>query len=174
MTVAFLFPGQGPRAKACFISSRSTPRSHGRSSEASECPRPGYRVLSIMPVALRSTAAVQQALLIAGRATARALMAEHVHPACRRRHVDRCLWRGRRLRYALLCRCPAARPSARRADADGLPERLWPRRHRGPRRGPRGRHRGADPDRRVSGLRFQHQCAPPDRRRRERCGARLR
>jgi malonate decarboxylase epsilon subunit len=80
MTVAFLFPGQG---------AQSTGLLHRlpQHAEVSRTIEEASRILGLDVVALdnaealRSTAAVQEALLIAGIATARALMAEHVRPA---------------------------------------------------------------------------------------------
>jgi malonate decarboxylase epsilon subunit len=80
MTVAFLFPGQG---------SQSAGLLH-HLPQHSEVTRTIHEASAILDLdldsldsaeALRSTAAVQTALLIAGVATARALMAEQVHPA---------------------------------------------------------------------------------------------
>jgi malonate decarboxylase epsilon subunit len=80
MTVAFLFPGQG---------SQSAGLLHHLPQHA-EVTRTIHEAGDVLGVdlgsldtaeTLRSTAAVQQALLIAGVATARALMAEGVHPA---------------------------------------------------------------------------------------------
>ncbi len=80
MTVAFLFPGQG---------SQSAGLLH-HLPQHSEVARTIHEASDVLGLdldrldnaeALRSTAAVQTALLIAGVATARALMAEQVHPA---------------------------------------------------------------------------------------------
>jgi malonate decarboxylase epsilon subunit len=80
MTIAFLFPGQG---------SQSAGLLH-RLPQHSEVTRTLHEASAVLGIdldsfdnakALRSTAAVQQALLIAGVATARALMAEQVRPA---------------------------------------------------------------------------------------------
>jgi malonate decarboxylase epsilon subunit len=80
MTVAFLFPGQG---------SQSAGLLH-QLPEHAEVTRTIHEASAILGLdldnldsaaALASTAAVQTALLIAGVATARALMAEQVHPA---------------------------------------------------------------------------------------------
>jgi malonate decarboxylase epsilon subunit len=80
MTIAFLFPGQG---------SQSAGLLH-HLPQHSEVTRTIHEASAVLGLdldsldnaeALRSTAAVQTALLIAGVATARALMAEHVHPA---------------------------------------------------------------------------------------------
>jgi malonate decarboxylase epsilon subunit len=80
MTVAFLFPGQG---------SQSAGLLH-RLPQHAEVTRTIHEASTVLGLdigaidnaeALRSTAAVQQALLIAGVATVRALMAEQVHPA---------------------------------------------------------------------------------------------
>jgi malonate decarboxylase epsilon subunit len=79
MTVAFLFPGQG---------SQSAGLLH-RLPQHTEVIRTLHEASDVLGLdrdsldnaeALRSTAAVQQALLIAGVATARALMAEQVRP----------------------------------------------------------------------------------------------
>src|SRR5277367_811116 len=79
MTVAFLFPGQG---------SQSAGQLH-HLPQHSEVTRTIHEASAVLGLdlgtldtaeALHSTAAVQQALLIAGVATARALMAEQVHP----------------------------------------------------------------------------------------------
>jgi malonate decarboxylase epsilon subunit len=80
MTVAFLFPGQG---------SQSAGLLH-RLPQHAEVTRTIHEAIAVLgrdiraldnAQALRSTAAVQETLLIAGVATARALMAEQVHPA---------------------------------------------------------------------------------------------
>jgi malonate decarboxylase epsilon subunit len=79
MTVAFLFPGQGAQSAGLL---HDLPH-----AEVSRTIDEASRILGLDVAALdsadalRSTAAVQEALLIAGVATARALMAEHVHPA---------------------------------------------------------------------------------------------
>jgi malonate decarboxylase epsilon subunit len=80
MTVAFLFPGQGSQGAGLLH----------QLSQHSEVTRTLHEASAVLGLdiaaldsaeALKSTAAVQQALLIAGVATARALMAEQVHPA---------------------------------------------------------------------------------------------
>ncbi len=79
MTVAFLFPGQGSQSAGLL---HQLPRH----TEVTRTIHEASDVLGLdldsldNAEALRSTAAVQTALLIAGVATARALMAEHVHP----------------------------------------------------------------------------------------------
>ena len=171
MTVAFVFPGQGAQSVGLLHHLPQHPEVTRTIKEASDVLGVDIAALDNAE-ALHSTVAVQSALLIAGVATARALIAEHVRPAAARRHVDRRLWRGGCLWHVVLCRCLAARPSAWRVDAGSLPGRLWPRRHRGPRRSPRGTHCRGNPDRSVSRLHLQHQWAPADRRRRDRCRAR--
>jgi malonate decarboxylase epsilon subunit len=80
MTVAFLFPGQGSQSPG-FLH-HLPPH-----SEVTRTIREASAVLGLdidaldNAKALHSTAAVQQALLIAGVATARALIAEQAHPA---------------------------------------------------------------------------------------------
>jgi malonate decarboxylase epsilon subunit len=80
MTVAFLFPGQGSQSAGLL---HQLPRH----AEVTRTIREASDVLGLDPdsidtaESLRSTAAVQTALLIAGVATARALMAEQVRPA---------------------------------------------------------------------------------------------
>jgi malonate decarboxylase epsilon subunit len=80
MTVAFLFPGQGSQSAGLL---HQLPQH----AEVTRTIREASDVLGLDPdsidtaESLRSTAAVQTALLIAGVATARALMAERVHPA---------------------------------------------------------------------------------------------
>jgi malonate decarboxylase epsilon subunit len=80
MTVAFLFPGQGSPSAGLL---HHLPRH----SEVARTIHEASDVLGLdldrldNAEALRSTGAVQTALLIAGVATARALMAERVHPA---------------------------------------------------------------------------------------------
>src|ERR1700733_5814833 len=79
MTVGFLFPGQGAQSAGLL---HDLPQH----DEVSRTIEDASRILALDVAALdnadalRSTAAVQEALLIAGVATARALMAEHVHP----------------------------------------------------------------------------------------------
>lgn len=80
MTIAFLFPGQGAQSEG-FL--HQLPR-HAEVSrtieEASDVLGVDVEALDSSE-ALHSTASVQPALLIAGVATARALIAEQVHPA---------------------------------------------------------------------------------------------
>jgi malonate decarboxylase epsilon subunit len=80
MTVAFLFPGQGSQSAGLFH----------HLPQHSEVTRTIHEASDVLGLdldrldnaeALASTAAVQIALLIAGVATARTLMAEQVHPA---------------------------------------------------------------------------------------------
>ena len=80
MTVAFLFPGQGAQSAGLL---HDLPQHAEVSRTIDEASRIlGLDVATLDSAdALRSTAAVQEALLIAGVATARALMADHVHPA---------------------------------------------------------------------------------------------
>ncbi|MGO8672367.1 MAG: ACP S-malonyltransferase, partial [Capsulimonadaceae bacterium] len=80
MMVAFLFPGQGAQVEGLLHQLLEHPEVARTIEEASEALGLGVDALDSAEV-LRSTAVVQQALLIAGVATARALMAEHVHPA---------------------------------------------------------------------------------------------
>ena len=132
----------------------------------------GTSAPSIMPRHWHSTAAVQPALLIAGVATARALMAEQVSPA---------FVGGMSVGAfgaAVICGAFSFTDAlplvqhARGNHAGGLPERLRTGRHRRARRNLRAKHCGAYSDGSVARLRFQHQCVPADRRRREWCGAR--
>ena len=80
MTVAFLFPGQGAQSEGLL---HELPQH----SEVTRTIKEARDVLGVDIAALdnaetlRSTVAVQPALLIAGVATARALMAEHIYPA---------------------------------------------------------------------------------------------
>jgi malonate decarboxylase epsilon subunit len=80
MTVAFLFPGQGAQSAGLL---HRLPQHAEVSRTIEEASRILGRDVAALDnaEALRSTAAVQEALLIAGVATARALMAEHVPPA---------------------------------------------------------------------------------------------
>ena len=80
MTIAFLFPGQGAQREGLL---------HQLPQHA-EVTRTIHEANAVLGLefysldnaeSLRSTAAVQTALLIAGVATARALIAEQVHPA---------------------------------------------------------------------------------------------
>jgi malonate decarboxylase epsilon subunit len=80
MMVAFLFPGQGAQVEGLLHQLPEHPEVTRTIEEASEALGLDIDALDSAE-ALRSTAVVQQALLIAGVATARALMAEHVHPA---------------------------------------------------------------------------------------------
>jgi malonate decarboxylase epsilon subunit len=80
MTVAFLFPGQG--AQSAGLLHRLPQHAEVSRTIEEACRILGLDVAALDNAeALRSTAAVQEALLIAGVATARALMAEHVRPA---------------------------------------------------------------------------------------------
>jgi malonate decarboxylase epsilon subunit len=79
MTVAFLFPGQGAQREGML---RHLPQ-HAEVERTIEeaCDVLGHDLEALDGAkAMRSTASVQQALLIAGVATARALMAEYVGP----------------------------------------------------------------------------------------------
>ena len=80
MTVAFLFPGQGAQSAGLL---HRLPQHAEVSRTIEEASRILGRDVTALDnaEALRSTGAVQEALLIAGVATARALMAEHVRPA---------------------------------------------------------------------------------------------
>ncbi|MGA7502253.1 MAG: acyltransferase domain-containing protein, partial [Isosphaeraceae bacterium] len=80
MMVAFLFPGQGAQVEGLLHQLPEHPEVTRTIEEASEALGLDIDALDSAE-ALRSTAVVQQALLIAGVATARALMAEHVQPA---------------------------------------------------------------------------------------------
>ncbi len=80
MMVAFLFPGQGAQVEGLLHQLPEHPEVTRTIEEASEALGLDIDALDSAE-ALRSTAVVQQALLIAGVATARALVAEHVHPA---------------------------------------------------------------------------------------------
>jgi malonate decarboxylase epsilon subunit len=80
MTIAFLFPGQGAQNEGLLHQLPQHPEVTRTIEEASDILGLDVRALDDAE-ALRSTAAVQPALLIAGVATVRALMAEHVHPA---------------------------------------------------------------------------------------------
>ncbi len=80
MMVAFLFPGQGAQVEGLLHQLPEHPEVMRTIEEASEALGLDIDALDSAE-ALRSTAVVQQALLIAGVATARALMAEHVQPA---------------------------------------------------------------------------------------------
>ena len=80
MTIAFLFPGQGAQSDGLLHQLPQHAEATRTIEEASDIL--GIDVLALDNAeALRSTAAVQQALLIAGVAIARALMSEQVHPA---------------------------------------------------------------------------------------------
>jgi malonate decarboxylase epsilon subunit len=80
MTIAFLFPGQGAQSVGLLHHLSKHPEVTRTVDEAREVL--GYEIAALDNAeSLRSTAAVQQALLIAGVATARALVAEQVHPA---------------------------------------------------------------------------------------------
>lgn len=79
MTVAFLFPGQGAQSEGLLHRLPQHAEVARTIAEASEIL--GQDLLALDdPQALRSTAAVQLVLLVAGVATARALTAEHVRP----------------------------------------------------------------------------------------------
>ncbi len=80
MTVAFLFPGQGSQSAGLLHQLPQHSEVTRTIDEASAVLGLDIAALDTAE-ALKSTAAVQQALLIAGVATARALMAEQVHPA---------------------------------------------------------------------------------------------
>jgi malonate decarboxylase epsilon subunit len=78
MTVAFLFPGQGAQSEGLLHRLPQHAEVTRTIKEATDVL--GFDVSALDNArALDSTAVVQQALLIAGVATARALMAEHVH-----------------------------------------------------------------------------------------------
>jgi malonate decarboxylase epsilon subunit len=79
MTVAFLFPGQGAQSEGMLHHLPEHAEVTRTIREASDILRLDMSALDNAEV-LRSTVAVQPALLIAGVATARALIAEHVHP----------------------------------------------------------------------------------------------
>ncbi len=80
MTVAFLFPGQGAQDEGLLGRLPPHPEVTRTLEEAAGVPGMDVAVLDTAG-AMRSTAAVQPALLIAGVAAARALMAEGVRPA---------------------------------------------------------------------------------------------
>ena len=80
MTVAFLFPGQGAQSEGLLHQLPQHAEVTRTLAEASAALGLDVGALDNAE-ALRSTAAVQTTLLIAGVATARALMADHVHPA---------------------------------------------------------------------------------------------
>src|SRR5271154_3563394 len=80
MTIAFLFPGQGSQSAGLLHQLPQHSEVTRTIDEASAVLGLDSAALDTAE-ALQSTAAVQQALLIAGVATARALMAEQVHPA---------------------------------------------------------------------------------------------
>ena len=80
MTIAFLFPGQGAQSEGFIHHLPQHPEVTRTIEEASDILSVDIAALDSAQ-ALHSTAAVQPALLIAGVATARALIAEHVHPA---------------------------------------------------------------------------------------------
>jgi malonate decarboxylase epsilon subunit len=80
MTVAFLFPGQGSQSAGLLHHLPAHSEVTRTIQEASAVLGLDIAALDNAE-ALQSTAAVQQALLIAGVATARALMAEQVQPA---------------------------------------------------------------------------------------------
>ena len=80
MTAAFLFPGQGSQSAGLLHHLPQHSEVARTIQEASAVLGRDIGALDNAE-ALRSTAAVQETLLIAGVATARALMAEQVHPA---------------------------------------------------------------------------------------------
>jgi malonate decarboxylase epsilon subunit len=80
MTIAFLFPGQGAQSEGLLHHLPQHTEVTRTIEEASDVLGVDIAALDNSE-ALHSTAAVQLALLIAGVATARALMAENVHPA---------------------------------------------------------------------------------------------
>jgi malonate decarboxylase epsilon subunit len=80
MTVTFLFPGQGAQSEGLLHQLPHHAEVTRTIQEALDVLRLDMGALDSAE-ALRSTGAVQLALLIAGVAVARALMAEHVHPA---------------------------------------------------------------------------------------------
>jgi malonate decarboxylase epsilon subunit len=80
MTVALLFPGQGAQSEGLLHHLPQHTEVTRTIKEASDVLGVDIAALDNSE-ALHSTVAVQLALLIAGVATARALMAEHVHPA---------------------------------------------------------------------------------------------
>ena len=100
MTIAFLFPGQGAQSEGLLHHLPQHSEVMRTIHEASAVLGRDIGALDNAE-ALHSTAAVQQALLIAGVASARALMAEQVHPAAvagmsigagrPRLHAARCL-----------------------------------------------------------------------------------
>jgi malonate decarboxylase epsilon subunit len=80
VTIAFLFPGQGAQSEGLLHHLPQHAEVTRTIKEASDVLR--FDVVALDSAeSLRSTVVVQQALLIAGVATARALMAEHVQPA---------------------------------------------------------------------------------------------
>jgi malonate decarboxylase epsilon subunit len=79
MTIAFLFPGQGAQSEGLLHHLPGHLEVTRTIEEASDVL--GVDVAALDNSELHSTAAVQPALLIAGVATARALIAEHVYPA---------------------------------------------------------------------------------------------
>jgi malonate decarboxylase epsilon subunit len=80
MTTAFLFPGQGAQREGLLHHLPEHDEVTRTIEEASDVLGVSIAALDNLE-ALQSTAAVQPALLIAGVATARVLMAENVHPA---------------------------------------------------------------------------------------------
>ena len=79
-TIAFLFPGQGAQSEGLLHHLPQHPEVTRTIREASDILGVDLAALDSAE-ALRSTVAVQPALLIAAVASARALMAEHVYPA---------------------------------------------------------------------------------------------
>jgi malonate decarboxylase epsilon subunit len=80
MSIAFLFPGQGAQSTGLLHRLPQHPEVTRTTEEASDIL--GHDIATLdSDESLRSTAAVQQALLIAAVAAARALVAEQVHPA---------------------------------------------------------------------------------------------
>jgi malonate decarboxylase epsilon subunit len=80
MTIAFLFPGQGAQTEGLLDQLPRHAEVTATIKEASDVLGADIGAIDSAE-SLRSSAAVQQALLIAGVAAARALMAEHVRPA---------------------------------------------------------------------------------------------
>ena len=173
MSILFTFPGQGAQRAGMLHALPQNALVRDAMDEASDVL--GRDVLALDSAeALRSSVAVQLALLIAGVATARHLIARGRPARCRRRPVGGRLSGGGGRVGAVLCRCAAAGRAARPADAGGLSRRL--RHDRDP--GPGARRAGAadrpNSFRRLAGVPGQHQCpdATGDCRRARRHGAR--